>query len=143
MILGKCIAQLHLGDVASITRQITEEDVELFAKLSGDYNPIHLDEHYASTTRFKHRIVHGHFVASLFSTLLGTQLPGVGTIYLNQQIRYLAPVYLDDFITAKATIVEKNEDRNRVILTTEAFNQQGILVVSGEAEIMPPKKEQS
>lgn len=137
---GKRIHQLHLGDSVQMIKQISDEDVRLFAKLSGDENPIHLDEEYASHTIFKHRVAHGHFVASMFSTLLGTQLPGEGSIYLGQQIKYVAPVYINDQITAQAKIIEKNEERNRVKIETTAFNQNGQLVVTGIAEIMPPKE---
>lgn len=139
---GKRIQELELGQTVAMTREIKDEDVRMFALLSGDENPIHLDEEYASHTMFKHRIAHGHFVASMFSTLLGTQLPGQGSIYLGQQIKYVAPVYINDSITAHAKIIEKNIERNRVMIETTAVNQDGKLVVSGIAEIMPPKGDQ-
>mgnify|MGYP004702037415 FL=1 len=138
---GKSIQQLNLGDAVVMTKTITDEDIRLFAQVSGDENPIHLDEEYAATTRFKRRIAHGHYVASLFSTLLGTQLPGQGSIYLSQTIKYMAPVYLGDVITAEVKVSEKNEERNRVTLETTATNQDGVVVVKGVAEIMPPKEQ--
>ncbi len=136
---GKSIQELHVGDVVVMTKKILDEDIRLFAKVSGDENPVHLDEEYAQTTRFKHRIAHGHYVASLFSTLLGTQLPGQGSIYLSQSIKYMAPVYMNDEIKAEVKVVELNEERNRVTLETTAYNQDGTVVVKGVAEIMPPK----
>jgi 3-hydroxybutyryl-CoA dehydratase len=136
---GKSIQELHVGDAVVMTKKILDEDIRLFAKVSGDENPIHLDEAYAATTRFKHRIAHGHYVASMFSTLLGTQLPGQGSIYLSQSIKYMAPVYMNDEIKAEVKVVEINEERNRVTLETTAFNQDGTVVVKGVAEIMPPK----
>lgn len=136
---GKSIQELRIGDAVYMTKKIVDEDIRLFAKVSGDENPIHLDEAYAATTRFKHRIAHGHYVASMFSTLLGTQLPGQGSIYLSQSIKYMAPVYLNDEIKAEVKVIEINEERNRVTLETTAYNQEGAVVVKGVAEIMPPK----
>lgn len=136
---GKSIQELRVGDAVFMTKKIVDEDIRLFAKVSGDENPIHLDEAYAATTRFKHRIAHGHYVASMFSTLLGTQLPGQGSIYLSQSIKYMAPVYMNDDIKAEVKVVEINEERNRVTLETTAYNQDGTVVVKGVAEIMPPK----
>lgn len=138
---GKSIQQLNIGDAVVMTKKIVDEDIRLFAKVSGDENPIHLDEEYAATTRFKRRIAHGHYVASMFSTLLGTKLPGQGSIYLSQSIKYMAPVYLDDVITAEVKVIEKIDEKNRVTLETTAYNQDGTVVVKGVAEIMPPKEQ--
>jgi 3-hydroxybutyryl-CoA dehydratase len=136
---GKTILELEVGDFEEITKILEEKDVVLFSEVSGDNNPVHLDEAYASTTRFKHRIVHGHLVASLFSALLGTKLPGQGSIYLGQSIKYLKPVYLNDSIRAVVKVVECDKEKNRVKLETNAYNQNNEMVITGMAEIMPPR----
>ena len=136
---GKTILELNVGDFAECIKRIEEKDVLMFSEVSGDKNPVHLDEEYASTTRFKHRIAHGHLVSSLFSLLLGTELPGQGSIYLAQDIHYLKPVYLNDEIRAVVKVVECDVTRNRVKLETNAYNQNNEIVISGMAEIMPPR----
>ena len=136
---GKTILELTIGDFAESRKVLEDKDVVSFSEVSGDRNPVHLDEEYASTTRFKHRIVHGHLVASLFSALLGTELPGEGSIYLGQTIKYLKPVYLNDEIRAVVKVVECDVDKNRVKLETNAYNQNNEMVITGMAEIMPPR----
>lgn len=136
---GKTILELNIGDFAESSKVITDKDVVLFSEVSGDKNPVHLDEEYASTTRFKHRIAHGHLVASLFSALLGTELPGEGSIYLGQTIKYLKPVYLNDEIRAVVKVMECDFEKNRVKLETNAYNQNNEMVITGMAEIMPPR----
>ncbi len=136
---GRNITQLQAGDRAEFTKAVTAHDVLLFAGVSGDHNPVHLDEAYAQTTMFKTRIAHGMLVGSLFSTVLGTQLPGEGTIYLGQELKFLRPVYLDDVITAVVTVSEVMPEKNRVRCETSAVNQHGETVVTGFALVMPPK----
>ncbi|HET6785837.1 MAG TPA: MaoC family dehydratase [Erysipelotrichaceae bacterium] len=136
---GKTILELAVGDFAECKKVLLDKDVVLFSEVSGDKNPVHLDEEYASTTRFKHRIVHGHLVASLFSALLGTELPGQGSIYLGQTIKYLKPVYLNDEIRAVVKVIECDTEKNRVKLETNAYNQNNEMVITGLAEIMPPR----
>ena len=136
---GRTITQLQAGDRAEFTKTVTAHDVLLFAGVSGDHNPVHLDETYAQSTMFKTRIAHGMLVGSLFSTVLGTQLPGEGTIYLGQDLKFLRPVYLDDVITAVVIVSEVIPEKNRVRLETSAVNQHGETVVTGSALVMPPK----
>ena len=137
---GKTIHDLQVGDRAEITRTFTEEDVQRFAQVSGDHNPAHLDEAYAKETMFKTRIVHGMLVSSLFSALLGTELPGLGTIYTGQTLRFTKPVYFDVPITASVTVKEVVAEKNRVILNCQAVDPDGDTVVLGEATVMPPRK---
>lgn len=135
------INQINIGDKAARVRVFTQEDVVNFAKLSGDDNPIHLSEDYASQTSFKNCIVHGHFVSSIYSDILGSELPGLGTIFLKQNVTYIKPVYLGDTITATVTVVDKILEKNRVICDTKSYNQNGDLVIVGRAEVLPPLKE--
>ena len=137
---GKTIHDLQVGDRAEITRAFTEEDVQRFAQVSGDHNPAHLDEAYAKETMFKTRIVHGMLVSSLCSALLGTELPGLGTIYTGQTLRFTKPVYFDVPITASVTAKEVVAEKNRVILNCQAVDPDGDTVVLGEATVMPPRK---
>jgi len=141
MFKGRSIQALEVGQSASFTKQITNKDVLLFAEVSGDDNPVHLNEAYAQTTMFKGRIVHGALVASLFSKILGTQLPGYGTIYLGQESRFMKPVRLDETITATVTIIEIIPEKNRVLLETIARNSAGEVVVTGKATVLAPKEE--
>jgi len=136
---GKTIDQLAIGEKASIKKQITESDVVQFAEVSEDKNPLHLDAEYASQTRFKERIAHGMLTASLISAVLGTRLPGLGTIYLSQAVEFKAPVRLGDVIEAEVEVIEKIPDKNRVRLRTICRNQEGTVVVDGEAVVMPPR----
>jgi len=137
----KTIEELAIGEKASLTKKFVEADVIGFAAVSGDKNPAHMDEAYAQTTIFKTRIVHGMLVGSLFSAILGTELPGLGSIYTNQSLKFTKPVYLNDEITATVTVKELILEKNRVILDTTAVNQRGEVVIVGEAVIMPPRKE--
>ncbi len=128
----------QVGQSASVTKTITETDVYLFAGITGDLNPAHVNETYAAGTRFKHRIAHGMLSAGLISAVLGTQLPGPGSIYMSQSLKFLAPVYLGDTITATATIKVLIPEKNRAVLTTEVVNQEGKVVTAGEAMLLLP-----
>ena len=123
------------GDSASFTKTITEADIVLFAGISGDSNPLHLDAEYAKSTRFGQRIAHGMLSAGLISTVLGTKLPGPGCIYMGQTLRFTAPVYLGDTITATATITDYDRKRGRMTLSTVWTNQRGQEVITGEAQV--------
>ena len=124
------------GDTASVTKIITQEDIEKFAKLSGDHNPIHLDEEHAKGTRFGRRIAHGMLTSSLISNVIGNELPGVGSIYLSQTLQFLAPVFAGDTITARATVTSVREDKPIVKLETVCANQRDEVVIKGEATVL-------
>jgi len=136
---GMSIGELKLGDSAFFEKTITDADVLLFAGVSGDMNPVHINDIYAQTSMFKKRIVHGGLVSALFSTVLGTQLPGMGTIYLEQNSRFIKPVYIQDTVKAVVEVEEINTEKNRVKLKTTAYNQNGEAVVVGYATVMPPR----
>ena len=138
---GKTIEQLNIGDRASISKQITERDVLRFAETTGDKNPIHLDKLHAKQTIFGERVAHGMFTASLISAVLGMKLPGPGNIYLSQTLKFKAPVKFGDIITAEVEVVEKIPERNRVRLQTTCRNQNGTVVLEGEAVVIPRKEQ--
>jgi len=134
---GKTIDQLNIGEKASLTKQITESDVLRFAEVTGDRNPIHLDPEYASKTRFKERIAHGMLTASLISAVISTRLLGPGNIYVSQSLEFKAPVKLGDVIQAEVELIEKIPEKNRVRLKTTCRNQDGTVVIDGEAIVLP------
>lgn len=138
--MGCSINELEIGQKASFSKTITESDVYLFAGVTGDLNPAHLNEEYAKGTIFKGRIAHGMLAAGLVSAVLGMQLPGTGTIYMGQEMKFLAPVHLGDTITATVEIAELIPEKNRATLRTTCINQDGTLVFDGKATVMPPKK---
>jgi len=138
---GKSIDELRIGDSAQISKTITEGDIELFARATGDFNPVHLDAAYAEKTMFKGRIAHGLLSVGFFSAILGNILPGHGTIYLSQEVKFLAPVRIGDTITAKVELLELIPERNRAKFRTSCTNQDGRLVVDGIAWTVPPKRE--
>lgn len=138
-IKGLTIDQLEVGQKASFTKTVTEADVYNYAGVSGDFNPAHMNEEYAKNTAFKTRIAHGMLSAGFISAVLGTKLPGPGTIYLNQDLRFTKPVRFGDTITATITVEELIKEKNRAILKTVCTNQDGDVVVEGTAKVMPPK----
>jgi 3-hydroxybutyryl-CoA dehydratase len=138
---GKSIHELKIGDSAQISKTISESDIELFARATGDFNPIHLDQAYAEQTSFKGRIAHGLLSVGLLSAVLGNILPGYGTIYLSQEVKFLAPVRIGDTLTAQVEVIELIPEKNRAKFKTTCTNQDGKEVVDGIAWGMPPKKE--
>lgn len=136
---GKTMAQLAVGEKASFRKTITEADVIGFAKVSGDSNPIHLDKDYAAKSLFKERVAHGILTAGLISAVIGTQLPGVGSIYLSQTLKFTAPVKLGDTIDAEVEVIAKLEEKSQVRLATRCRNQNGQTVIEGEALVKPPR----
>jgi 3-hydroxybutyryl-CoA dehydratase len=126
---------LRIGQTASIQKTFSAADVTAFAGISLDVNPIHMSEGYAKQTLFGKRIVHGILTSGLISAVLGNQLPGPGTIYLGQELKFMAPVYLGDDITATAEIIELREDKKIVKLSTTCVNQDGKVVISGVATV--------
>jgi acyl dehydratase len=133
------ILMVKIGDSASLVKTFSDQDVRTFAEISGDNNPIHLDDEYAATTRFGNRIVHGILTSGLISALLGMQLPGPGSIYLKQTINFRAPVFIDDTITAKVKVIKVRDKKPIVTLETICKNQDGIVVIDGEAVLFAPK----
>jgi 3-hydroxybutyryl-CoA dehydratase len=136
---GKTFDELTLGETAEFTKTISETDVYLFAGISGDFNPAHINETYAQGTAFKGRIAHGMLAAAFISTVLGTKLPGPGTIYMKQDLRFLAPVRIGDTLTARVEIVELAAEKKRVRAKTTCVNQDGTTVLDGEALVSPPR----
>ncbi len=141
--IGKTIDALNIGDRAGFTKTISESDVYLYAGITGDLNPAHINEPYAANTFFKTRIVHGMLPAGFISAVIGTQLPGPGTIYVSQTIHFKAPVSFGDTITASVEVIEINTEKNRVRLLTACENQDGVTVLDGEAMVSPPKPPKS
>jgi 3-hydroxybutyryl-CoA dehydratase len=139
MPIGKSISELKLGDSAEITRLITEELVNDFARVIGDFNPVHTDQAYAEKTQFKGKIAHGALSIGLLSNVMGNILPGHGTIYLSQEVKFLGPVRIGDTITAKVEVTELVPEKNRAKFRTTCTNQNGQMVVDGTAWGMPPK----
>lgn len=136
---GLTIKELNIGDKASFQKTITETDVYLYAGITGDLNPAHINQVEAETTMFQGRIAHGMLTAGLVSAVLGMQLPGPGSIYLGQELKFLAPVRMGDTIKAEVEVIEKIEEKNRIKLNTICTNQNGVEVLKGIATIMPPK----
>lgn len=130
---------IKVGDHAERTTPITDERIRQFAAASGDMNSIHLDEAAAAQTRFGRRIAHGMLTASLISAVLGNDLPGVGSIYLSQSVKFKAPVFLGDTITARVTVTAYREDKRIATLATTCLNQDGQLVLEGEAVVIAPE----
>jgi|ADurb_Gly_02_Slu_FD_contig_61_1147731_length_2177_multi_2_in_0_out_0_3 3-hydroxybutyryl-CoA dehydratase len=137
--IGKTISEIKVGDAAEFTKTISEADVYLYAGVTGDLNPAHLNEAYAKTTFFKTRIAHGMLTAGFISAILGTKLPGPGTIYIRQELSFMAPVFFGDTITARAEVVEVNSEKNRLRFKTTCRNQEDRIVLDGEALVSPPK----
>lgn len=135
---GYTIGELKVGMTASHEHVVTAQDVEAFAAVSGDHNPVHLDEAYAKTTRFKGRIAHGMLVASYISTVLAAKLPGPGTIYLGQTLTFKAPVRLGDKVDVRVTVSEVVPEKNRAILKTQCRVGETV-VLEGEATVLAPQ----
>ena len=136
---GYTIDELEVGQSASFTKTVTETDCYNFAGVSGDFNPAHINEVYAEQTFFKKRIAHGMLSAGFISAVLGTKLPGLGTIYMGQELKFTKPVYFGDTITAECIVDEIIKEKNRVILKTICTNQDGDVVIEGKATVMAPK----
>ena len=135
-------AEIRLGDNASLQRQVTERDIQLFAAVSGDVNPAHVDALYAKSSHFHEIIAHGMLGGSLISTVLGTQLPGPGTIYLSQTLRFLKPVHIGDTLTVTVSVAALDAATRQVRLATRCVDQDGDVVIDGEAEVIAPADKQ-
>ncbi len=141
MTIDDASREIQIGDHASLTRRITDADVRTFAEISGDDNPVHLDEAYAATTVFGRRIAHGALTAALVSAVLGKRLPGPGTIFLSQTSNFKAPVYVGDEVTARVEVTAYRPDKRITTLKTEVFNADGKLVLEGQAVVIAPAPE--
>ncbi len=137
--MGKTIDEIKMGDAAEFTKTISESDIYLYAGLTGDMNPAHINEVYAQKTFFKTRIAHGLLPSGFISAAIGMKLPGPGTIYVSQELNFLAPVRIGDTITARVEVIEIIADKNRVKLRTACMNQDGKTVLDGVAMVSPPK----
>lgn len=128
--------KLNAGDSAEITKTIGEADIVAFAEVTGDHNPVHLDESFAQKTRFGRRIAHGMLTASLISAVLANKLPGQGSVYLGQTLQFVAPVFPGDEVTARVTVTAVRDDKPIVKLETICVNQRGETVIRGEATVL-------
>ena len=134
---GLFLDEISMGQEAEFSKTVTEADIEMYAKVSGDVNPVHMDEEFAKTTIFKTRIAHGMLSAGFISAILVTKLPGPGCIYLSQSLKFLAPVMIGDTVTARATVTGIVPEKKRVTLKTDCFIGDK-KVIDGEAVVMVP-----
>jgi len=128
--------KFNIGDTASISKTITDADIQAFAEVSGDHNPLHLNDAYAAKTRFGRRIAHGMLSASLISAVLANEMPGVGSVYLSQTLKFVKPVFLGDTVTARVTVIGIRDDKPFITLETVCVNQHDETVLKGEATVM-------
>jgi len=135
---NKTFAEISVGDSAQLSRVLTWRDIQLFAVMSGDVNPAHVDAEFAKNDRFHQIIAHGMWGGALISTVLGTQLPGPGTIYLNQTLHFKAPVAVGDALIVKVLVSEKHEDKKILVLQCSCINQMGVEVINGESVVIAP-----
>lgn len=133
------VMNFDIGHTVTFSKTISEFDIYQFAGITGDFNPLHVNEEYAQTTRFGKRIAHGMLTSSFICTALGTQMPGVGTIHINQNLSFKKPVYIGDTITVKLELLEKNADKNIWIIKSDVYNQHDEIVVEGTSIVKPPK----
>ncbi len=138
MIENVTFDELQIGQSAQMVRTLSEADIQAFAAISGDTNPAHLDHEYADASMFKGVIAHGMWGAGLVSAVLGTQLPGPGTIYMEQSLRFSRPVRVGDTLTVTLTVLSKDEEKKRVEMDCVMTNQQGEKVLSGVAKVLAP-----
>ena len=130
---------MKVGDTAARTFTVSDEIVRGFSELTGDRNPVHLDDEFAQRTRFGRRIAHGMIAASQISAAIGNTLPGPGTVYLNQTLQFLAPVFIGDIVTTRVTVISIKEGKPVATLETTCENQRGEVVLKGEAVVLFPK----
>ncbi|MFX0062362.1 MAG: MaoC family dehydratase [Candidatus Hermodarchaeota archaeon] len=135
-------SEIEIGQSAELIRIIAEEDIQKFGELSGDFNPVHFDEEWAKQTIFKSRIAHGLLSATFISTAIGMHLPGPGTIYLGQNLSFRRPVRIGDTITTRVEVIKKDDEKQRITLKTTCTNQEGELVIDGEALVMLMKMDE-
>jgi acyl dehydratase/putative sterol carrier protein len=140
--LGKSLKEIQIGETAQGTMKVTDEHIDLYAKMSGDYNPLHMNEEYAATTIFGRRIAHGPVGGALVARVIGTQLPGLGTLAYSMKVNFKAPVYPGDEITAIVEAAEKEPEKNLLRMNFRVLNQTGIEVMDGYANVMPPIKDE-
>ena len=126
----------NIGEEATITRIITDDDIREYARISGDENPLHINDEYAQGTKFGGRIAHGTFVSSIISAVLGTILPGPGSVYLSQQLKFFTPVRPGDRVTLLVRVTHWNPDKGHIKLFTEVRNQEGMKVIKGEVRLV-------
>lgn len=131
--------ELEIGMARALSKEITDRDIEMFAEVSTDHNPVHLDDSYANSTMFKGRIAHGMLSAGLISAVIGEQLPGHGTIYLGQSLKFLAPVRPGDVVRAQVTVTAIDHARRRVTLETTCAVGDTV-VIKGEATVLAPAR---
>ena len=136
---GFFIEDLKVGQNAEITRKITEKDINDFAVLTGDNNPVHTNDEFAKKTIFKQKVAHGFITASLISTVIATKLPGPGSIYLSQNLKFLGPVFINDEVMVRITVESVDNEKKRVRLVTECFKSEK-KVISGEAIVLVSSK---
>jgi len=134
------ISEIEIGQKASITQEITEGNILIFAGATGDLNPVHINEDFAEKTKFTTRIAHGMLSVSLIAAVLGRKLPGEGSVYVSQDVKFKAPVFIGDIITAEVEVIAKDIERNRITLNTTCMNQSGQIVIEGQAVSMPIKQ---
>lgn len=137
---GVSIDEIYVGQRKSFTKTVTEADVNTFAGLTGDFNPVHVNAEYAKTSRFGGKIAHGMLTASFISTVFGMTIPGADGIYLGQTIKFLAPVRIGDTITAAIEVIKVMPEKKRFYARTTVTNQRGELVIDGEATLMATKR---
>ena len=128
--------KFEIGDSASISKTITDRDIQAFADVTGDHNPLHLDDEYAAKTRFGSRIAHGMLSASLISSVLANELPGAGSVYLGQTLKFVKPVFPGDTVTARVTVTAIRDDKPIITLETVCVNQHNEPVLKGEATVL-------
>lgn len=137
---GLTYDDISLGQTASFSKQVEETDIQMFSAVSGDVNPVHLDEEFAAGTMFKERIAHGMLTGAVISAALAMELPGPGCIYLGQTLRFTRPVKIGDHITAHLEVTAKRDDKKIITLACEVSNQDGKVVASGEAQVLASRK---